>query len=244
MFETPPAKRHQVAWGESFHFIFREPNWMLTILLGGICQLIPVIGPLVLMGYAYEVLVDLTVTGGATYRPFDFNRFMAYLKRGAWPFLVSLVVGLILVPVLYVLMILGALLVVGLANAVGDDAAPVVVVIFGVLGFLLYLALVIGLNVVLQPMFLRSALMMEFGQGFQMAFVRDYLHRVFGEKVKVILYLTLVSLPLVLAGFLACFVGIYAAVVVMMLMQVHLQFQVYEIYRTRGGEVVPIVSAD
>lgn len=244
VYTTPPPMRSTMAWGESLRYIFQQPNWGMTLLFGTICQFIPIVGPLVFFGYQLEVEVDLTLSQGAGYRPFDFNRFTAYLKRGVFPFLVALLFGLVLVPVFYVLLILGVLATAGLASAAGESGGAVVVIVAAVLGFIAYIALIVVMNLILPPMMLRAGFTQQFGEGFNFAFVRDYARRVRQELILAVFFQMFAGMAIVFAGMLLCFVGIYPAVIVAMLMQAHLQFQIYEIYRARGGEVVPITSVD
>jgi len=241
---TPASTRSRMDWGESLSYVFRHPNWLMTMLFGTICQFIPVVGPLVFMGYQFETVIDLTVNQGATYQAFDFNRFVPYLKRGVWPFLVALVIGLCLVPALYVLLVIGVIAIAAIASAAGEDAGPIVGLVLGGLGFLCFMALAMALNVLVQPMLLRAALTQQFGQAFQFSFVRDFVQRVGKEMLLAILYQMVVGMLITMVGMIACFVGVYPAIIIVMLMQAHLQFQLYELYRARGGEVIPLTSAE
>ncbi|MCE9555531.1 MAG: DUF4013 domain-containing protein [Planctomycetes bacterium] len=241
---TPPSTRTAIEWGESVNFLFREPNWVMTLLLGTVCQFIPVIGPIVLMGYQFEVVIDLTTSQGAGYRPFDFNRFVAYLKRGVWPFLVALITMMVMIPLFYIAMIAVVFAGIGTGHAVGGGVGGVLAVIVGFVGFLLLTALMAVMNLVMQPMLLCAALTQQLGQAFRFDLVRDFISRIGKEMFLAFLFQMLVGWLLLFVGMLACFVGMYPAMIVMFMMQGHLLYQLYELYRARGGEVIPIVSAD
>lgn len=241
---TPPPSRNSMSWGESISYVFNHPQAMMNLLFGSICQLIPVIGPLVFMGYQFETIVDLTCSQGATYRAFDWNRFSAYLKRGLWPFLVAMLIMVVLIPVLYISMIVFGLVIGGAAQALGPDAGGIVALI-GMLFFMAFIfAFSIGLQMLLQPLMLRAALTQNFAEGFQLGFAVEFVKLTWKEMVVGFLFQGFMGMMIIIVGMLALCVGIYPAMVVVLLMQAHCQFQYYEIYRARGGSVIPIMSAD
>src|SRR5262245_27051671 len=88
----------------SYQFLFDSPNWFANLMLGLVCQMIPVVGPLVLLGYQYEMIEELHLSRGQRYPDFTFNRFMPYMIRGMWPFIVQMCVTMPLVFVLMALM--------------------------------------------------------------------------------------------------------------------------------------------
>ena len=105
-------------------YVFENPNWFMNLLLGGLCSLIPVIGPIVLLGYRYETVIALLAVGGARYPDFNFGRFGDYLMRGLWPFLAMFIVAIAwgVVFLLFVLMAAGCI--VGASNVAGKDVGP------------------------------------------------------------------------------------------------------------------------
>ena len=78
-----------------FGMIHANPNWLTNCFLAGLCFLIPVVGPIVLIGYGYETAELLHRSNGRRHWDFNFNRFGDYLSRGVGPFLVSLVFGIL-----------------------------------------------------------------------------------------------------------------------------------------------------
>src|SRR5947209_5698807 len=82
-----------------FKYVFENPNWLMNILLAGLCMIIPIIGSLIVLGYQFEAVAVLLSTQGARYPDFTFNRFAEYLVRGLWPFLVQLIASLVLAPI-------------------------------------------------------------------------------------------------------------------------------------------------
>src|SRR3954462_1936123 len=82
-----------------FKYVFENPNWLMNILLSGLCMIIPIIGSLIVLGYQFEAVAALLATQGARYPDFTFSRFAEYLVRGLWPFLVQLIASLVLAPI-------------------------------------------------------------------------------------------------------------------------------------------------
>jgi hypothetical protein len=208
-------------------YVFENPNWFMTLLLGGLCSIIPVIGPIILQGYRYEVMISLLAAGGGGYPDFDFGRFGDYLMRGLWPFLVTLACSFALVP-FYILIVLAAV-------AGGEKA--------GLLIGLMQMAMLVimpAAMLILQPMLLRSALTLDFVQAFQVEWVKDFLKRVWIELLLSILFLGVASMVLVPLGLVACCVGVILVAPVLALAQANMLFQVYSLYLSRGGTPIPI----
>src|SRR5262245_57238028 len=76
-----------------FTYFIRKPGGFTNVLYGCLLVLIPVIGPIILLGYRAEVAESLEKDPNLEdYPDFDFNRFLDYLMRGVWPFVAELVV--------------------------------------------------------------------------------------------------------------------------------------------------------
>jgi len=206
-------------------YVFENPNWFMNLLLGALCSIIPVIGGLVLMGYAFEVAVSLIATNTARYPDFNFVRFGDYLMRGLWPFLVYLVAGLVFAP-LYV--------VIAMISAIADNKA--VAIIF----FPIQLALAFVFAVAVQPMLLRAALTLDFTEGFKFEWIKDFIRRVGIEMLLGTLFLGIASTILSFVGLLACCVGVFLVIPILSLAHANLLFQIYSLYITRGGTPIPI----
>jgi hypothetical protein len=41
--------------GRAFGFFFEDENWLNKVLIGGLLQIIPIVGQLALLGYLFEV---------------------------------------------------------------------------------------------------------------------------------------------------------------------------------------------
>ena len=65
---------------------------MMNLLLGGVCGLIPIIGPMVVFGWLITGFWARQDENFETFPDFDFSHFGKYLERGLWPILVAFVV--------------------------------------------------------------------------------------------------------------------------------------------------------
>lgn len=217
-----------------YSYIFDHPQWGMTVLFAVVCQFIPVIGNIVLVGYQFEIVEQLH-RGRPQYPEFNFDNFVAYLSRGIWPFLVTLVISLVLVPVM--LLLVGGSFLVASAVGLNEDLLPLVVMLPLVL---LGVVLTFVLMLVACPMMLRAALSQQFAEGFNLRFVRDFVSKMWAEILLGTLFLMVTYTGLVAIGMLFCFVGIYPAITLLFLAQAHLYYQLYSIYLARGGEVIPL----
>lgn len=93
--EYTPGEPWTVDYFGGFSAALTNPNWFVSALLCGLILLVPILGPIVALGYAFDVADHLHRTNGRLVRDFSFDRFSDYMTRGVGPFLVSLVVGLI-----------------------------------------------------------------------------------------------------------------------------------------------------
>ena len=220
----------------AYGFIFDSPQWLITLLIGIVCMFVPVVGPMVFMGYLYDVIEALHRDPEQVYPPFDFNRLLDYLIRGAWPFLVRLLVSL---PFVFLTALLvGVCIAVAVAVSGGDSSGPgwvlVPVAIFVVF------ACMFAMSLVAMPMALCAGLAQDFAAGFDTAFVRDFLARVWRELIIAELFLGFSGLTLVVLGYAALCVGVYPAAVWINCAMFHLHYQLYELYLQRGGTPIPL----
>ncbi len=150
---------------------FRNPKWLPNLLLGALCILIPIVGPMVLVGWHASALfgkrepVDFD-----RYPPFDFSDFGKHLNRGLWPVVVNMVVSMVMVPVAWVLMLLpmGSFMASAsqhqgekLSDAEGAMVAGIVVLLMAV-------AAVLGvlLMFITRPLVIRSVKVQDFPPAF------------------------------------------------------------------------------
>ena len=222
-----------------YSYIFENPNWMMNVLLTAVCGMIPVIGGLVIMGYQYEVVIAMLLSGGTRYVDFDFNKFADYLMRGLWPFLVQLVLSLMFVPIAFVFVPLVFGLAAVAANA-GQDAAPLVFVGGMLLMFLIFIPLGLIVGAFIVPMQIRAALAQDFAAAFHFGWVWDFVKKTWLDMLLGMLFVGFTGCILAVCGYFACLIGIVVAMPVIFLAQAHFVYELYLLFLSRGGEPVQI----
>src|SRR6476620_925070 len=145
----------QMEYMRAYNYIFEDPNWMTSVLLlAVIClgAMIPGVGivlQLLFYGYMFEIIDWLLKSQGRQYPSFDFGRFGDYFGRGVWPFLVGLICSIVLFPVIYFGLIVGVLIVAGISSAGGDNVGPILGILFGTAGLVVFFAVVFAASMVL-----------------------------------------------------------------------------------------------
>ena len=224
---------------DSIADFFKSPKWGTNILLGAVAMLIPAVGPIVLSGWHVTVL---WTRGGdespEDHPPFDFQYFGKYLERGLWPFLVSLVSSLVLIPVVIVLMI-GPLLLAGFPDSKSDpgNTLPVVLMItmFGIYPIILF-----AYQLILVPLMLRATITQDFAASFDAGFVKRFLALTWKELLVSSLFMFGIGLCLMIITVITCYIGGLLLGPVFIFSWHHLQKQIYQLYLARGGEPVPL----
>ncbi|MCA9118718.1 MAG: DUF4013 domain-containing protein [Planctomycetaceae bacterium] len=238
----PPMPSGKMEYMRSIHYVFENPNWVTNVLLVGVCILstgiIPVLGQLVCVGYQFGIIEALHRRPNAQYPDFDFNKLMDYLVRGFWIFLVGLVVGLAMLPIIAGLAVVFAVLVGGAGAAGGDDGAAVALIVVVPILFVAMLAIGIAINMISVPFMLRAGLMQDFGAAFDFGFAKQFIRNTWKEMILCALFSMVAGMLAALIGMAMLCVGIYFTMAVVMLMQGHLILQLYELHLARGGDAV------
>ncbi len=214
------------AWGEKA---------LVNLLLVAVCFLIPIIGPIVAMGYGVLVEKAMIQDPQGPSPLFDFGKFGEHLTRGVKPF----VVGLMLLPLWFLvaaLVIVPTIVLLAAARVDGVVVLLVMVVVYGVLMALLYL-----LGVLLTPVGLRSLLEQKVMGSFALGFVMEFHRKMWREEAKLAGVWLLLMVPMMM---LMCIPLLsYFVFAWMMLVMWHAHAQLYRAYVARGGtplEFLPI----
>ena len=223
----------------AYGYIFQSQAWIPNLFFTLLATLIPVIGNIIVLGYQFETVEALIRDPRRVYPDFDWNKFSQYLTRGVWPFLISLIVGIVVAPVIWIGMIGFIFLISILGNGNNDAAAAMTV--FSVIGMGVFaFLLILLLQLVISGFQLRAGLSQDFGTSFNFTWVRDYVSRMWVELLLSMLFLMITGAVLALLGALLFCVGLYVAAAWIMLAQAHLYFQLYRIYLARGGMEIPL----
>ena len=232
---------NRVAHGRALSYIFERQGWPTTLLFVTLGMLVPLVGPMTVNGYQAVIARHVGRQGDRDWPLFDFDRLADYLVRGLKVFVVSLLAGLVVMPVALVVVWVTVFLSALLTSAGGEHGAALACVGIGflVISMALFLALIFGAMALVTPLWLQAGINPDFAGAFDFAFLRDFLARVGREVVIAHLVLVGLHLGLMIAGLLACFVGVFPAIGLMMLVQAHLYGQLYALYLARGGRPIP-----
>jgi hypothetical protein len=241
-----PSGPWEMNYFGALEMIHRNPDWLVNTLLMFVCAMIPVVGGIVLNGYVYETIEILHRTNGNYYSKFDFNRFVEYLLRGVGPFLIGLILGTALAFV----MIFGYVVIIASAVAAGAaaDHGNEAVAGAGVLGavavvMLLFFAVAFAISFFSVPLGLRGGVSGDIGQSFNFNWAIDFIKKTWLEMILVFLFQMAVGIVLEVIVLATCGLGILIALGYVVLISAWLQFQLYRVYLSRGGEPIPFKPA-
>ncbi len=221
-------------YGKAYLFLTRKPKTGYTnLLMATLLSLIPVVGPIVIMGYMTIVAEWLLKDEKRErYPDLSFEWFMDYLKLGLWPFVTGIIIAVIFIP-FYMIIGVGAF-----AIGITTDE-PILLVVISVVGSLL---LGIFLSVIVRPMMFYSQKVQKLDFKGSLRFTRQFLKIVGGKYLITIILNTFVSMFVIVVGLLVCFVGLYPASAIVQFAYEHLFIQLYDEYLKRGGEPLPEVN--
>jgi len=229
------ALRAGLDYRRALRFLFDDEQWWVTVLFVTLAMLVPLVGPIVALGFQGAVVQSLA-RGGAAARPprFEIERLADYLLCGLRLFVVSLLLTVVLVPIALVVLFtgnLGALVLFSRETAVTSVLGCIAV---GAMAALFVAVMVLALAAI-TPLLVRASLDPDLAGIFDLAFARDFLARVGRETVLSLLVHLAINLALFFGGVLACFVGVFPALAFGTLVQAHLMGQLYLLYLGRGG---------
>lgn len=224
-------RRTSMDYMQAYTYIFEHPKWLVTVLLLGLLQIIPILGLLVLYGYTFEIVAVLAY-GRAQYPEFNFDRFGPYILRGLWLFLTALIFQIGVWIVLAVLGVIAAVV----GNTIGEAAGTIVLMGAQLVNFVMSIALAF----IMMPALLRVGLTNEIGQAFNFDWIKDFVSKMWLEMILAGLFMWITSLVLFMVGILALCIGILFAFAILGMAYGHICFQLYQVYLSRGGQPVPI----
>jgi hypothetical protein len=215
-------------------YVFERPGWPTTVLLVTLATLVPLVGPVVALGYQSVLAEHFDRHGDRNWPPFDFARFSDYLQRGLRLLVVTIVVSVVVTPIAMAVLVVGNAIAILLYDpdvALTIAAVGCVVIVEAVL----FLAVIYGGLALATPLWVKAALDPDIGAIFDARFVRDFLARTWKPVLASHAFMLLLSTGLMLGGMLLCFVGIFPAMTLLLLVQPHVYAQLNRLYRERGG---------
>lgn len=221
----------------SYLFIFQSPQWSVTVLSGGICLLIPLVGWTVFLGYVLDLLEAMQEHGDQDYPAFDINRVGHYMTRGLWPIIAQLFA---LFPVI-VLASLGFTMLL-LSAETGKPSPLHRFLATGIALCSLFITLIVGVMMLPLTLFIGLRQSGELMAGWQ--FAQDFVRHVWKELLLAQFFVMTTGLSLFFLGLLACGLGAGPALALVGYSQYHLLNQLYGLYLERGGMPVPVYLAE
>jgi len=224
----------------SWTFIMDTPDWMFTWLLMTGVSIIPILGQIIVQGYLFNSFEGI-LRGYRTNLPeYRFDRFSEDLQRGIWPwlfmFVISAVMQLVLHPTLQAL----SWVAVGVTSNMDEESA---ILMWAILIPLMILAVmvfsVIGM-VVTMPIHFRIGISQKFAEGFNFAWVKQFLSLMWFELLLVKLFVVVSGIIAGFAGFAVCCVGVVFVTTIAMVANMYLEVAIYKLFLLRGGEPIPL----
>jgi hypothetical protein len=225
---------------ESVTDFFKSPKWMMNMLFAGICCFIPIVGPMVVLGWLITGFWCRPNGTPESFPEFDFSNFVKWLERGLWPMLTALVTSFALyfvfmIPMIIVMTVLGA----GAGNnhnsGGGLMAALMALVMLG-----MELLMILAMVFLMKPIMLKATLTQDFAKAFDFAFIKRFVSLTWIELIVSTLFLGVVSFALMLCGMIAFCVGILLVPGVIYFAMAHMDRQLYNLYLSRGGEPIEL----
>lgn len=228
--------RKQMHYMHSYTHVFKRDDWLINLIMGSLCLFIPVIGHLVFMGYQYQVIEGFIRRPNAKLAKFDFSEFTQMLNRGIYPFVVSMALQFLMVPIFLIIAFVPMAIPLMFEFEMQRIAIMFVAlfIVFATIAFILVIHLIIG------PLMLRAGLSQSFGETFDMKWIRSFIKMMWLEEIMSLFFLMFSSLVVVGIGIILCFVGMYPAATLVMLAMSHLSYQQYAIFLANGGEPIPL----
>jgi len=222
---------------------FKSPKWANNLLLGGVCMLIPIVGPLVLMGWHVSGFWGRKNTEDfTTYPTFDFSNFGKYLERGVWPFLVMVVLSLVMVPVVFAMIFMTIPMQIAAIHdhGQGHEAIQAVSALTIIASGLVWLVVIVIMMLLTRPLTIAASITQDFASAFNLRRLKSFVLLMWPEMLVSMLFVWLVSIVLMLAGMAAACVGIYFTIPLIYFVNTHLDWQLNLLYVARGGEPISL----
>lgn len=230
----------QLRYLEAYTWVFESPKWLMNfVLVALIANFLPILGQMVAMGYLFNCVEEQIRAPRFGYEDLDLNKFVEYLKRGVWPWLVQLVYSLLGIPIAlfcYLPMLFAAI---RLFNTRDEMWMLLGGLVMGI-AYVIYIGILILINIGPIPLIFRVGITGNFRDAFQFRWALSYIRKLLPELFLLTLVASLISLPLLLIGFLACFIGVWFLAGLLYFAGFRFLLQLYEIFLSRGGEPIPL----
>ena len=209
-------------YAAAFTDFFKHPKWVTSLLLAGVCCLIPIAGAMVVIGWLISGFWVRTENSYETFPPFAFDNFGAKLERGLIPVVVGLVIGI------------GGSIVLGIPLVIVSFAAAATksVAIILLVSFAMRIVTSVIVFTLMRPFTLRASLLQDFGKAFDFNYAKRFLSLMWKELLISSVILAILGIVI---GFVVC-IGWILGPPLFCFAWGHLDKQIYNLYLARGGE--------
>ncbi len=221
-----------------FTLFFSLPNKGKNWLFLTLCFLIPVVGPMVALGWLLRCFVAWLDERQVP--EFDFQYFGDYLQQGLWPTLVQMVIGMVIAIILVPVFMIAMFAVIPLLGQNSAEANGLLIVLLVVALIAVEILLITVVSILIVPSVIRSGLRQDFASGFSLAFTKGFLSRCWKPLLLAQIGIMIIGFVGVILGYIALFIGVYFALSLLSFVNWHLHYQVYRTYLDKGGDPVPI----
>lgn len=240
--EPKAVRRERIEYLAAFRYVFTHPEWIKNLLIFAAFTLVPVLNTVLVYGYLYETTEHLHRRMSGPYPLFEVRRFAHYMTRGIWCYLIVQILSVVIAP-FFVISFDGTMFsTIAISRANQAAAAVMLAVVVPLVVTLLFLFL-LSLSIVVTPFLLRAGLTQDFGLTFNFRWVADYLRKMWLEVLLVNVFASLSGIVLAVLGCALFCYGALVAGALMTLASAHLNWQLYELYLSRGGEPIPLKTA-
>ena len=232
----PPVPELQYLAG--FKFLFNDANWGNNLLIGSVFNIIPVVGPIIVLGWFCEIMQRLTKGAPQPIPKLDFSDFVYYLQRGLIPFVVMLIIILPMTIIIGVVVVILVVLTGALASQSHSPETLVPVLVLWVL--FLFALIFIPMAVLSNAVLTRAYLTEDFGAALQLGKIIAYAKATWKNVLKAYFVYLPLTFGITLVGMMALYFGMFPAMLICNLAWVYLAWQIYEINLAEGGEAIPV----
>ncbi len=219
---------HSMEYGKAFAFMTDEPEWVTKFIIAAFMPLVPLVGPFLILGYAFEI--TRRVIKGETPQMPDWTDFGDYLKKGAVAAIIWVVYTL---PFALLVACLNAPAAFLLQN--NDQSMQFVGQGLLACSSCLAFVFVILAGLIIPAAIGHSAARGSLGAAFQLGDIATVLRTKPAIYLVVAILLSVLSTILLPLGFLLCVVGMFVVLAFLNIVAAHLYGQAYRVAALEGG---------
>jgi len=216
-------------FGRAFSFVFQDPDWLKKVGIAAAVFLIPLVGPIILMGWGLEI-TRRVINNDPEPLP-DWSDFSGLLQKGLRAFVVSLAYMLPVILILICGQIANAVAIAGLSNSDSDTAGIVITIVVSCMMCLVSI-LAIAAGFILPAANGLLAVNEQVGAAFRFNEVLGLVRAAPGPYVMVVLGAGLANLLLAPLGALVCGIGLLVSSAFVTAVTGHLTGQAYTAARS------------